>query len=95
MYAATRSHQRVTGPGRQLGHGAGVGAACVSAGSLSSGGEGNRTPGLFDATEALYQLSYTPEAGSGRIYLRGGVYSFAVRRIILTIEAVSASRSGR
>ncbi len=35
------------------------------------GGEGNRTPGLFDATEALYQLSYTPDWKSGRIYLRG------------------------
>lgn len=35
------------------------------------GGEGNRTPGLFDATEALYQLSYTPE---GVLRLpRGGV----------------------
>ena len=34
------------------------------------GGEGNRTPGLFDATEALYQLSYTPEPGGCRIYLR-------------------------
>ena len=35
----------------------------------SCGGEGNRTPGLFDATEALYQLSYTPELGDRRIYL--------------------------
>jgi hypothetical protein len=24
------------------------------------GAEGNRTPGLLDATEALYQLSYSP-----------------------------------
>ena len=27
---------------------------------VSGGGEGSRTPGLFDATEALCQLSYTP-----------------------------------
>ena len=95
------------------------------------GGEGNRTPGLFDATEALYQLSYTPEAGGRRIYLRGCDYSFAWRRrayefasrrrvyefawrrrayefasrrrayefawrrIILTVDAVAGSRSGR
>ncbi len=26
-----------------------------------SGGKGIRTPGLFIANEALYQLSYTPE----------------------------------
>ncbi len=40
-------------------------------GMTGSGGEGNRTPGLFDATEALYQLSYTPDGKSGRIYLCG------------------------
>ena len=28
--------------------------------SRSGGAEGNRTPGLLDATEALYQLSYSP-----------------------------------
>ena len=44
---------------------------CVRHTRRLCGGEGNRTPGLFDATEALYQLSYTPDWKSGRIYLRG------------------------
>lgn len=29
--------------------------------SRESGGKGIRTPGLIDANDALYQLSYTPE----------------------------------
>jgi hypothetical protein len=31
------------------------------------GGDGTRTHDFFDATEALFQLSYTPERGRFRI----------------------------
>jgi hypothetical protein len=39
----------------------GIGALHVADLRVWSGAEGNRTPGLLDATEALYQLSYSPK----------------------------------
>lgn len=33
---------------------------------INCGAEGNRTPGLFHAMEALYQLSYSPLTTSSR-----------------------------
>ena len=40
-------------------------------GERGGGGEANRTPGLLDATEALYQLSYTPVTGRLSVARRG------------------------
>jgi hypothetical protein len=40
--------------------------ALTSSGHAKRGAEGIRTPGLLDAIQALYQLSYGPEALTGQ-----------------------------
>ena len=53
---------------------------------VGGGAEGNRTPDLYNAIVALYQLSYDPE-----ILKIKGIYGFSKQKMMFTIFYWSAA----